>query len=151
MIVWHYTTAPNFFKIVESRLLLPTDSFIEEGEKPILWFSSDQYWELTANKGVSENGCSRVLTMEETCERGGGLARFGLAVDKNKKILFPFNQLCKKAKMRPEIKEGLKLAGKKQGSSFKKWYGTLIPVDIDECEYIEVIEEETMKWKRVWQ
>src|SRR6476619_153404 len=48
---WHYTTGQCAAMIIESKVLRPADCYISPREKAILWFSANQFWELTANKG----------------------------------------------------------------------------------------------------
>ena len=64
--------------IIESKVLRPADCYISPREKAILWFSANQFWELTANKGIIDGGIRRTATMEETAHHGGGLFRFGV-------------------------------------------------------------------------
>ena len=92
-LAFHYTTGYCFEKIVVDQSLKPATAFVPRNEKPILWFSSDPYWENTANKAIMENGNIRKLTMKETMLRGGGLIRFGI----NKNKLQPWSKLWKKA------------------------------------------------------
>jgi hypothetical protein len=50
--VWHYTVGIKMPLIRESGVLLPTDSGIEPDELPVLWFSTNPYFEPTSAKAV---------------------------------------------------------------------------------------------------
>src|SRR4029077_12352964 len=79
---WHYTTGQCAAMIIESKVLRPADCDISPREKPIVWFSANQFWELTANKGIIDGGIRRTATMEETAHHGGGLFRFGVSEER---------------------------------------------------------------------
>ena len=55
MPAWHYTTGTKLDLILAGGVLRPTDSYIPDDEKPILWFSSDAFWEPTANKMILQS------------------------------------------------------------------------------------------------
>ncbi|MCU1325133.1 MAG: hypothetical protein JWN34_503 [Bryobacterales bacterium] len=79
MIAWHYTTGIGFIGIVEDGYIRPATRHVPRGERPVVWFSINQFWEYTANKGwPDKNGNAITLTMEQTAERCAGLFRFGV-------------------------------------------------------------------------
>lgn len=126
-IAWHYTTGENALLIFESGELRPTSSYIEPGEKPILWFSKTQYWEETANKMLRlDDGSLRKLTMKETYERGEGLFRFGLPSERATN----WPKIASLAGMRSKIRQNLEIAGMRDGADFREWCGLLEPVSI---------------------
>lgn len=125
--VWHYTTGQKALLIFESGELKPSSSYIEPGEKPILWFSHNQYWEETANKAIIEEGGKlRRLSMTETSDLGGGLFRFGMPFDR----VVNWPKLATLAGMRSKIRKNLEIAGIKSGADFREWCGLLQPVSI---------------------
>jgi hypothetical protein len=127
MTAWHYTTTQKAKLIFESGELKPTTSFIESRERPILWFSKNQGWELTANKMMMlPNGEPRHLTMEETFEYGGGLFRFG----KPSNQLIQWPRLARIANMRTKIQKAVEVAGLRAGADFRDWCGLLEAVSI---------------------
>jgi hypothetical protein len=144
-IAWHYTTGQNFVKIVESNFLMPATTGVGYPEKPILWFSLDQYWEPTASKAVFKNGKIETLTMEETLKLGSGLVRFGMPVKK----LHQWDKLKKKARINPVIAQGLEASGFKQGANPRRWYGVTKPLSISECSIIEVMDVDSKEWVTV--
>jgi hypothetical protein len=69
--LWHYTYGIAFRKIIADGKLKTTSLGVDPGERPALWFSSNQLWERTAHKG----GC---VGMADTHRQYGGLYRFGV-------------------------------------------------------------------------
>lgn len=143
-IAWHYTTGANFIKIANGGFLLPTSAYIDENEKPILWFSTAKYWEQTACKMTSINGEFIRLSMQETMHLGGGLVRFGLSANQ----LIEWKQLPKKAGMRKAVARALELKGKEQRATSTQWRGSLSPIAINDCASIQVMDE-SMQWVEV--
>lgn len=128
-IAWHYTTGQKAIQILESAELRPTDNYIEQKEKPILWFSTNQHWELSANKMLLlPNGSLRGLSMEEMGGYGCGLFRFGIPFDK----VLRWPNLARMAGMKSKVKRALEDAGQKMGADFGEWCGLLKPVSIFE-------------------
>ena len=126
-LAWHYTTGLHFERICTSGLLMPAIAGVEHPEKPILWFSLNQYWEPTASKGWEfPDGTTRTLTMEETFERAGGLVRFGCPL----RLLRAGEALRKEARMKSAVWLGLAAEGKRQGAKVSDWWGTTKPMPI---------------------
>ena len=78
VMAWHYTTGEKFKSIAACGMLIPTACGVRPPERPVLWFSLNQQFEPTARKATIEGGSLRVLSVDETYRRGGGLVRFGL-------------------------------------------------------------------------
>lgn len=77
--VWHYTTCDRVDRIRAEGFLRPAVAFVPDHEAPVVWFSSNQDFEITALKrGRGPDGKLKALTLEEMAQRSGGLARFGL-------------------------------------------------------------------------
>jgi len=51
MLLWHYTKGVHLAKILADGFIRPATAFVDPGEKPIVWFSTDQHWEPTAAPG----------------------------------------------------------------------------------------------------
>lgn len=127
-LVWHYTTRSCGRHILDSGELKPADSYMECGEKPILWFSRNQYWEETANKAFVPHGAkvSRRLTMKQMHEFDGGLCRFGISIER----LLPWPEIAVAAGMRKGIQKGLEKAGREYRANPRDWLGSLEKVSI---------------------
>lgn len=136
---WHYTTGEKFIQIVESGLILPATTGMKPPERPIVWFSLDQHFEMTARKGLAnEAGFYRTASIQETRELGGGLVRFGL--DAGRLIPWKGGELRKAAKMSYAVAKKLERESVKQSANPFEWLGSLVPVSIDEC-VIQVMGE----------
>lgn len=129
---WHYTTGDKFTLIIESGLIVPAATGVKPPERPIVWFSLNQYFEMTARKGLAnESGLVRTASVQETREFGGGLVRFGL--DAGRLIPWKGGELRKAARMGYTTAKKLEEAGIRQGASPFEWLGLLEPVPVDEC------------------
>lgn len=126
---WHYTVGSRALQIRETGFIMPATAYVPEGEIPVVWFSTRQHWEPTANKATVENGERRSLTFAETIDRGGGGYRFGLSPTR----LIPWKQLVDEAQIRPEMAAALIRAAKRSGADPMFWYGAFEPVPIGEC------------------
>lgn len=70
---WHYTTGNKFPLIVADGLIRPAAIGVKPPERPIVWFSLAQHFEMTARKGLmNEAGQFRTASIQETREFGGG-------------------------------------------------------------------------------
>lgn len=129
--IWHYTTGLHARLIIGSGLLLPTAVFIRSWERPVCWFSSNQYWEQTANKGFCDKcGVVRTLSMEETFTKGLGLFRFGLPEERG--VRWP--EIGKKANIKADMRRALMEVGREVGANPTEWYGTLSAIPLAELE-----------------
>lgn len=139
LLAWHYTTGSAFVNIAESSLLLPSTINVSPPEKPILWFSMNQFWEKTANKMWGfPDGSVQVLDMEGTRLKGRGLFRFGVRA----RTTIPWPLLAKKARINKEIARGLEKAGIKQGARPQEWRGSLVPILMEDCVAIEILTDD---------
>lgn len=137
-LAWHYTTGKHFERIATTGFLMPAATAVEPPEKPILWFSVNQYWELTANKGWEfPDGTIRTLTMQETFEKARGLVRFGSPL----RLLRSGEALRKEARMKSAMWLMLATEGKRQGANPADWWGTTKPLPIDGMA-VEVMNRE---------
>lgn len=54
--LYHYTTGDRFLRIIASREIQPATAHVEPPEIPAVWLSSAPVWELSATKGIIEEG-----------------------------------------------------------------------------------------------
>lgn len=146
---YHYTTVQKGEQIFKSSQINPTDTNVPINETPIVWFSSRQDWEPTANKGmINEMGCYVSLDKWETYTFGGGLIRFGVDPD----ILVPFPKIGRLSNMTKSEEKRLIRSGKQMGSNHTDWFGTNEPVKKDKWLVIEYWKSgetlESGKWER---
>jgi hypothetical protein len=143
LLAWHYTTGEKFIPIVESGELRPATAYVPDSEKPILWFSTHQYFEPTAQKSWVDESGSRLLSIPELFKLAGGLIRFGYP----KRELLRGGALRRGANMDSAIWAGLKVAAQAQGGNPDDWWGCLGPVPVQSC-VVEVMDE-NLRWVRV--
>jgi hypothetical protein len=152
-LAWHYTTGPLFVKIAACNELRPATTNVPNHERPILWFSFNQVWEETANKGITIKGVNKTLTRQEMIESGVGLVRFGIVVTKHRDCyrselgerLFGWPKLAGKAKMYRETRKHLEWAAYDYNANPYDWIGMFSPIPLDQCNKIEFFNSE-YKW-----
>jgi hypothetical protein len=137
MIAWHYTVGLTLPLICESGVLRPTDALIGRDERPVLWFSTNPFWEPTSAKMIarsmkeqleSEDGLPfRTLSMYECAEGCDGLYRFGLPAAQ----LIKWPEVGKRAGISAPMRNAIIQAGHMQGANPSQWYGTFEEIPID--------------------
>lgn len=151
-IAWHYTIGHVLDEIFKCGYLKQATSGISRHEKPVLWFSTHQYFEPTARKGkctsdaITDNGDgtfsinpSKVETMsvEEMKEKSGGLFRFGYPLKK----LHNWEKLQKVAKIPAIIAKGLEEVTREQGGDVNQWYGTTKKIFLPDIVSFQIMVE----------
>jgi hypothetical protein len=137
---WHYTTVPFLRLILLDQAIKQATIGVEPGEKPAVWFSSNQTWEETANKGmVTPYGETVRLNKEQTHKRAGGLARVGVEPDSAPNDWNAFKRL---GGIRPEEARRLYVAGLMRGARPGEWFCSFEPVPADKWVAIEVWDGE---------
>ena len=116
--------------IIESKVLRPADCDISPRENPIVWFSANQFWELTANKGIIDGGIRRTATMEEMARYGAGLFRFGISEER----LIRWPRIGELANIEANMRGVLMKAGRVLGANPVEWFGTLEEIPLDELQ-----------------
>jgi hypothetical protein len=145
-LVWHYTTGINFIRIVESGYLKPATAGVPVYEKPAVWFSRNQFWEETANKGGTENGRRRTLSREETRQCGLGLVRFGVTREAAPHDWAEFK--ARSGIIRSHAR-GLVASARAAGADPNDWFVSFEPVPRDQWAAIDVWDEAKNCWARV--
>ncbi len=139
MIIWHYTTSERLVPILSTGELKTTDMGVTPGEKPILWFSSNQVYERTAYR-LKDNGES--FSIREHIENFGGFVRFGIGIPLNAGLeIFPWEggKLADEARIPPDERTRLEKTAKPQGANPNEWYGTLKNVPVSSCAAIQIL------------
>src|SRR5258708_39361054 len=78
--IWHYTVGNNFASIYHSGEIQPATAYIAAGEKPIVWFTTEEFWEPTVTKGRRRpDGTIEDLGMDALHAAGFMLWRIGVA------------------------------------------------------------------------
>ena len=140
---WHYTIGHHFLIIDKIGALIPyggaKNDPLEPNEKQGIWFSTEPFWEPTAQKW---DLVGKLLGMQGTYEKGGGLIRIG--IEPNTVKLVSFNRY---AKTISAIRaDGMRLRARLQGGNCKRHFVTYARVP---CEQWAAVERyDGQKWVR---
>lgn len=129
MIVWHYTTGRCLSAILDAGEIRPATLGVPAHERPIVWFSTNQQFEMTARKGIIRHGQRLTATIREMHDLDGGLFRLG--VDPAR--LLSFAELKQAAHMDAQTIAGLRRAARAVGADPRQWMGTFDPIPVTEC------------------
>jgi hypothetical protein len=139
-IYWHYTTLERFAEIMESGVILPATAYVGKNEKPVAWFSANQFWEQTANKSILLYGQIRGLTRKEMFHLG--VARIGVSIET---APYDWEGFKKLSGISNRVSKGLVAAAKNAKSNPKDWRVSFEPVIRDKWLRIEVWQ--SGKWE----
>lgn len=148
-VVWHYSKGFHLQVIAAHGLLMPADLYVKPPERPILWFSANEYWEPTASPGRFSPGRElgqpysreQPLSVREVAELCDGLVRFGCRTTR----LLTGEALRRKARMDRKLWDSLAAAGREQGADPTDWWGTTRPIAIGDL----TVEVMSSAW--VWE
>jgi hypothetical protein len=122
MMVWHYTIGEKVRGILSDGFIRTSTAGISPREIPVVWFSSNQIWEATANKAIMRDDGTHLLTTKQMRELfGDSMFRFGTTMMET----LPWEQLQKAAKIPRKTQSHMIAAGKAVGSSKSDWFGVL--------------------------
>lgn len=129
--LWHYTTGLHAERIFLSGVIATTAVGCPDQERPVAWFSSNQFFEPTALKAVvsAQTGVIRSLDLRGQHELGGGTYRFGTH-DPEAVGLIPWPTLAAKARISGRMRQELEHEGRRVGADPADWWGSLKPVPI---------------------
>ena len=135
--VWHYTTMSKLDSILMDQQLRPSTVGLIEDESPILWFSTNEQWEETANKLAQIKGRATTLTQRETFEKFGGLLRFGIKANHPKLVAWP--EIGNQAGTPAALQRSLEQTAIAKGSKPEEWLGILSPLRMDQIEVVQIM------------
>lgn len=143
LMAWHYTTTDRFKSIEAMGLIHPATAGVPENERPVCWFSVNQFFEPTAAKGVIDaaTGQRRTATIAEMVEGAGGLVRLGMPA----RELLTGETLRRKARISNRTWATLSHAATQCGAMPSQWFGWIGAVDITRCT-IEHFNPVTSAW-----
>jgi hypothetical protein len=129
-LAWHYTPGVHFSSIMRDGFIRGATAHVPENEKPVVWFSLDQFFEPTSKKLFQhDDGTLRKLSMEETHAAYEGLFRFGVPP----KHLLSGDNLRRRANIQRESWNALVKSALRDGASPNLWYGSLDAVAVGSC------------------
>jgi hypothetical protein len=142
---YHYTIEHKAREILDSGYLKPTGTPATPREKPVLWFSTNTLYEVTAIKPLMIGGQIQYPTWEEYRSMFK-LYRFGLMQDAI--YLAPWRTICKNAKTPSKLRKSMERVGQAQGGRTSQWFGTLDRVNTLET-VMEVMDADGIwRWAR---
>lgn len=135
---WHYTVLQHIIQIDNDGVIKPATAGVPQDEKPIVWFSTNQDWEPTANKcAVNGDGLIIDLNKEQTEMLGGGLVRIGVDAET---APYDWRALKELSGMSGRIAQGLYDAAIACGARPGDWWGTFDPVPRSKWTAAEVFK-----------
>jgi len=144
-LLWHYTTGQCFESIVDDGVIRPATAWVRAGERPIVWFSSNQEWEPTSTKiYVPHYGEARRLSKEELRVTGNGLVRFGVT---RRTAKLDWTAMKRLSGMSRATARDLKVVGRRLGSKPEWWFGSFDPVQRSDWVAVDVLDDG--QWVRV--
>jgi len=132
---WHYTSANNYISIANDGLILPATTYVPVGEKPIVWFSTEQFWEPTSAKACHRpDGTLQLLTLDGMLKRNILPIRIG--VDSTA-APYRWSDLKSLSRMSSETARSLASSAKRMGAHPSRWRGTFEAVCVEKWRTIE--------------
>jgi hypothetical protein len=133
--LWHYTSSNDYWSIKQDAAILPATTYVPVGEKPIVWFSTEEFWEPTAAKAwLHPNGSRELLTLDGMLEHEILPIRFGVHADV---APYRWSELKSLSGMSSETASRLASAGKCMGANPSRWRGTFETVGADKWKTVE--------------
>jgi hypothetical protein len=131
MLIWHYTIQDRLEGIVADGRI-KREIRLNRNERKVVWFSSNQNYEMTACKGTLENGVRRTLTFMEMTTLG--LVRIGVEPS-----TAPVNwkQFQRESGIYRPYARGLEKSGRKVGANPNEWFVSFDEVTADKFVRIE--------------
>lgn len=144
MMVWHYTCDQQFTQIRESGTIRPADEGIPAHERPIVWFSKEQFWEPTVVKAKrAADGSVRQLGMDGLIENQILLIRIGVDPET---VPHTWCELKALSGMDSHIARALVKSAKQLGANPSKWRGTFEVVGRDKWRTVEYFNPGAAEW-----
>lgn len=139
MIAWHYTHGRHISNILGAGVIKPADIGIVHGEKPVVWFSLNQFWEETVVKGWLPHGGGpqrdlRMGGLHETF----GIYRIGVSLET---ASLTWDDIKRLSGMPQQVISGLQRVARKWGARPNEWRGTFEPVTRDKWVAVEVFDD----------
>lgn len=131
----HYTVGDSFNEILRDNLIRPATAYIPKHEKPIVWFSTEEFWEPTVSKGLLlADGTIKDLNMTDMLAKNMSLFRIGVDPDT---APLRWSDIKEQSGMLGETARNLAARAKKVGGNPSRWRGTFEPVSIEQWRAID--------------
>jgi hypothetical protein len=142
---WHYTVRQRLDGLLRDGIIKPVTAGLPAGERPAVWFSSNQEWEETANQAWQRpDGTINRGNKESTHLLGGGLARIGVLPETAPHDWKAFKTL---SGIKPAKARGMYDAAIGSGARPGEWFVSFEPVPQSQWVAVEVWDGE--QWLRL--
>lgn len=131
VLVWHYTTGQRAEQILQCGFIRGATVNVPLNERPAVWFSMNQVFELTAAKTRRVDGVLMFLTIPEMAHYGNGLVRFGLSP----RALLNGDNLRRRARISGSEWIRIQKIGTQRGADPHDWYGSIEVIDVSLCAF----------------
>jgi len=143
-ILWHYTTFKSIESILIDKNIMPATDFVDaKREKPAVWFSSNQYYEETARRGIKEDNQVRRATFEEMTQAEGGLARVGV---KPEMAPHTWEDFKRTSGIPRRVATALEEVAAQEGANPEEWRASFEPVPKEQWVAVELWDPESDCW-----
>jgi len=121
-------------------LIRPATARVEPPERPIVWFSKNQFWERTVTKGMKfRDGRLIELDFNAMIKRRLFPVRIGVLPET---APYDWLRLRRLSRMEPEMAHGLVRAAQQVGADPRDWRGTFTPVAVKEWVDLQVFKSD---------
>jgi hypothetical protein len=136
--LWHYTTGQKLGLVLAGGRLQPAAADVPKAGRPVVWFSTNQEWEPTANLlWQGPDGAVERLTRDQTYVLGGGLARIGVRPEVAPHDWNAYKQLSGiAAKLAKQMYDGAIKIHARPG----QWYASFDPVPRSAWLAVQILE-----------
>lgn len=134
-IYWHFTNMRAMPAIMADRVLKPSMTGIQPGERPAVWFTSRRSFAPTAHLGImTPNGDRRTLTLIEMMEIAGPLIRIGV---RRAAVPHDWNGFRREGNVSAEWVSALEIVALDAGDDPREWRLNFEPVPADQWVVVE--------------
>lgn len=138
MMLWHYTVGDWWELILKDEVIKLADKNVPKYERAVVWFSSSDNWEETANKSVMTPDGLHDCDREDTALIGHGLFRIGVAPEV---APYRWNDYKKLSGIKAKHANALYGVAIMRGSRPGDWYVSFDPVPKDKWLAVQKWEE----------
>jgi hypothetical protein len=142
--VYHYTTGDRFLRIIASQAILPATAHVNPPEIPAVWLSSAPVWELSATKGVIEDGVRRQASLAELIVLCGCLVR--IEIDPSVVSWLGPAEFREALCIPDDVHDRLITAGLEMGANPADWSAVVGPIPLTAFRRIEFSVETNLHW-----
>lgn len=132
MKIWHYTVDHHYKQIIKDGFIKTATLYVNESEKPAVWFSSNSHYEETVRKSLRDNETGELLknlSKDALFERGVLPVR--LEVNPSTVKLHNWEEFQLQSDIKKEVADSLVDVARGWGAHSEEWYASFEPVPIE--------------------